>query len=235
MGSRRVVSGGCRGWGWILILILLAVALTIFSNLNGITKWTYAREKLPNSYAVIDGFYEDDANWISRESELTKGMKSFYRNTGVAPFVYITDGSKGTSSDELSEFTQNYYDKHFTDEAHFILAIYDDGHGSYTCGYTCGSEANTVMDEEAVSILADYLDRYYNSDVSDEEFLSKSFEKTGIRIMSKTPSAAVIFSVFVGIAVILIILFVWWKKVQQRKKEKAAETERILNTPIEKI
>ena len=65
--------------------------------------------------------------------------------------------------------------------------------------------------------------------------MSKSFEKTGIRIMSKTPSAAVIFSVFVGIAVILIILFVWWKKVQQRKKEKAAETERILNTPIEKI
>lgn len=223
------------GWIRTIILLLAVIVLTVFSNLNSVTKSTYAREKLPNSYAIIDGFYEDDPDWISRESELTKGLKSFYQNTGVAPFVYITDGSKGTSTDELTTFTQDYYDEHFSDEAHFILAIYDDGNGRYTCGYTCGSEAKTVMDDEAVSILADYLDRYYNSDVSDEEFLSKSFEKTGIRIMSKTPSTAVILVVFIGVIVILIILFSWWNKAQKRKKEQAAETERILNTPLEEI
>lgn len=218
-----------------MILIIIAVILKIFTSTTAITKSTYEREKLPNSYAIVDKLYQDDADWISRESELTKGLKSFYKNTGVAPFVYITNGDKGTSENELTKFTQNYYDEHFTDEAHFILAIYDDGNGGYICGYTCGSDAKTVMDSEAVSILADYLDRYYNSDVSDEEFLGKSFEKTGIRIMSKTPSAAIAVIIFVGVTAVLIILYKWWNMAQIRKREKAAETERILNTPLEEI
>ena len=44
------------------------------------------------------------------------------------------------------------------------------------------------MDDEAVGILADYLDRYYSSDLDDEEFFSLTFEKTAERIMTVTKS-----------------------------------------------
>lgn len=48
------------------------------------------------------------------------------------------------------------------------------------------------MDNEAVSILADYLDRYYNdSSVSEEEIFSNAFAKTADRIMTVTRSPVV--------------------------------------------
>lgn len=44
------------------------------------------------------------------------------------------------------------------------------------------------MDDEAITILADYLDQYYYSDLNDEEFFSTTFAKTAERIMSVTRS-----------------------------------------------
>ena len=43
------------------------------------------------------------------------------------------------------------------------------------------------------------------------------------------------FIIAVAVIIVLIILFKWWKKKQQRKKEEAEQTERILNTPLEKF
>ena len=41
--------------------------------------------------------------------------------------------------------------------------------------------------------------------------------------------------IIIGVIVILILLFVWWKAKARREKEKAAETERILNTPMQDL
>ena len=36
------------------------------------------------------GYYTDaDGDWIHNESELVSGLKQFYRETGVQPYVYI--------------------------------------------------------------------------------------------------------------------------------------------------
>lgn len=43
------------------------------------------------------------------------------------------------------------------------------------------------------------------------------------------------FIIAVAVIIVLLILFKWWKKKQQRKKEEAEETERLLNTPLEKF
>ena len=39
----------------------------------------------------------------------------------------------------------------------------------------------------------------------------------------------------IGAIVILIVLFVWWRAKAKREKEKAEETERILNTPMQDL
>lgn len=43
------------------------------------------------------------------------------------------------------------------------------------------------------------------------------------------------FIIAVAVIIVLVILYKWWKKKQQRKKEEAEQTERILNTPLEKF
>lgn len=182
-------------------------------------------------------YYTDEAGWISNPKEIEQGLKSFYHETGVQPHVYITDGSHGTTASELQSFAVSVYDDLFQDEAHFLLVFYDDGYGNYYCGYEVGSEAKTVMDNEAIGILADYLDRYYNdtSNMSDEEFFGTSFEKTGERIMTVTESSAPKVAAAIAVVAIVIIAFAWWSKARKAKAEKAKETERILSTPIEQL
>ncbi len=76
------------------------------------------------------------------------------------------------------------------------------------------------MDDEAVSILADYLDRYYNdSSVSEEEIFSNAFAKTADRIMTVTQSPVVPVAVCIA-AVIVIALLVF--SLQKRREAKGA-------------
>ena len=188
-----------------LIVILLVFALGIFSAALGgssdsVTKSTVQREALPASAVTETAYYTDEAGWISNKNELTSGMKDFYKRTGVQPYLYILkdfNGSTTPSTTELQQFAEQEYDKLFTDEGHFLLVFCDTGSGSYNCGYAVGSQAKTIMDSEAVSVLADYLDRYYSSNMEDEEFFSTAFQKTGERIMtvtkSQTPTVIIVF------------------------------------------
>lgn len=221
-----------------LIIFLMVFFTGAFSSSSGsVGRSTVEREALPMSASYETSYYTDEAGWISNPGEIERGLKIFYHETGVQPHVYITDGSHGTTESELQAFAVAEYDELFQDEAHFLLVFYDDGYGSYFCGYEVGSEAKTVMDNEAIGILADYLDRYYNdtASMSDEEFFGTSFEKTAERIMTVTKSPTVkIVAILAGV-VIVIIAFAWWTKARKAKAEKAKETERILSTPIEKL
>lgn len=53
--------------------------------------------------------------------------------------------------------------------------------------------------------------------------------------MKVTPNYAYRVVVVIGIVVVLLILLAITNKIIKRKKEKAAETERLLNTPLEHI
>lgn len=233
--------GRSRGFGVassvIVVVLMFAVSafMSIVSSSSKITPSTYAREKLPSTYANVESFYYDEDDWIHSKSTLREGMQAFYNKTGVAPFIYITDGTKGTTSNELSQFTQEVYDKLFTDEAHFIVAIYDDGDGRFTCGYTCGAEAKTVMDEEAVDIFFDYMTRYYSSDKSDEEFISCTFESTANRIMSKTTPIKNIIVIGVIVLVVCVAGVIALSMFIKYKHKRDEDTINILNADIDEL
>ena len=279
LGRRRGYSsapsggGGGGGCGCLTSLIIIILVLAIFGAMSGscssssshyssygstttsssVAASTVQREKLSSSLSKETAWYrDDDGSWISNPSKIESGLKSFYDKTGVRPYVLILPNGTTTSTAELSNIATTEYDKLFEDEGHFLLVFCDDNNGNFNCGYVVGSSAETVMDSEALSILADYLDRWYNDfDISEEEIFSNAFRDTGERIMTVTPTASsaittglqsavpVLAVIGVGGAAIIVVMMIRKKKAEAEKAQAEAEAERakaaaeILNTPLE--
>lgn len=228
----------------VIFIVVVVVMTGMFPSFRSaeISASTVARQALPAGAVDETDYFTDECGWISDRSELLAGMRSFYQQTGVQPYLYIADTIDGSRTPEIAAitaFANARYDELFTDEAHFLLVFCDDGAGSYTCGYTVGTQAKTILDDEALGILADYLDRYYSSDMGDEEFFSRVFADTAERIMTvtKSPWPAVWKTLLiVAAAVILAVLaYRWWKHAKAQKNLEAKRTEEILNTPLEKF
>ncbi len=112
---------------------------------SSIAKSTVAREALPSNAVTETGYYTDaDGDWIHNQSELTAGLRKFYQETGVQPYVYILPNGESTSVPDLKSRAEALYPQLFTDEGHFLLVFCDDGRGGYNCGYDGRSQAKTV-------------------------------------------------------------------------------------------
>lgn len=221
------------------IIFMVGIGCALFGfggcSSQGIGTSTVEREALPASAVNETDYFKDaDGTWINDSSELSDGMRAFYQDTGVQPYLYILPNGFSTSPEELGSLAEQYYDELFTDEGHFLLVFCDDNKGSYTCGYAIGAQAKTVMDSEALGIFADYLDRYYyDYSLSEEEIFAKTYASTGERIMKVTTSPLVYIALAAAIIVVaLVIAFIVWKRHEKRKQEQE-QMERILKTPLE--
>ncbi len=224
----------------ILIIIVVFIMLGTGSIFSGgdITKSTAERVALPAGAVNETGYYTDELGWISNETKLLTGLKYFHKKTGVQPYLYIMDnvnGSHHPTESELDAFTNELYDRLFTDEAHLLLVFFE-YNNAYMDRYVCGTQAKTVIDAEAADILLDYIDRYYYDDsLTDEEFFSKAFSDAADRIMTVTRSPWIsVMSVFALLA-LAVVLFTWWNMAKRQKDLEARRMEEILKTPLEKF
>lgn len=249
-GTGAPQAGGCSSgfFKWVLIILALCIVIgavgscTAGESASEVPASTVQREALPAGSAVETEYFTDEPGWIGSSSKLVSGMKQFYKQTGVQPYLYIAemvDGTRSPTSAVITAYAEQLYDKLFTDEAHFLLVYCDNGSGRYICGYTMGSLVKTIMDDEALDILSSYLDRYYTEDLNDEEYFSRSFSKTAERIMTvtKSPWPNVVLAVVICAAAVIIValLFKWWRHRKQQKNLEAKQREAILNTPLEKF
>lgn len=237
-------SGGCGRGCIVVVIVALVCALisTAFTSVTScststveITASTHEREALPADAAEKTALYDDaDGDWIHSPAVVEQGLEEFYDLTGVRPFLYILPNGTSTSATELGQVALQLYDELFDDEAHFVLVFCDDGQGSFTCGYAAGSQAKSVMDDEAIGILSDYLDRYYQDlSIDQEEIFSRAFADTAKRIMTVTTSPIVYVAGAVAvIAVVGGIVFVVHKRAEARQSEQE-HLEEVLNTPLE--
>ena len=249
--GRRYYGGGPyhRGWGGgsiaatvIVILVILAILFAYVGHASGIgggssiQSSTYEREPLPASAVTETAYYTDEGGWFSNRAQLESGMRQFYEATGVQPYLYLLANGSVTSVSQLTDMAEELYPQLFTDEGHFLLVFCDDGYGSYNCGYAVGSQAKTVMDDEAIAILADYLDRYYNDySISEEEIFSKTFADTGERIMTVTKSPLPVIAVCAAVVIVAVLVFITLKKRREQREREQQRAEKILNTPLEKF
>lgn len=250
-GSRRSRGpGGCAPGGCLTVVVILVIfiaiiiALSAFSGMSGsngsynITTSSVEREPLPKGSVNETAYYTDELGWIGNRTKLESGLKYFYAETGVQPYLYITDNINGNhypTENEMESFANDLYDELFTDEAHLLLVFleYDE---RYMDWYITGTQAKQVIDNEAADILLDYIDRYYyDSNLTDEEFFSKSFSDAADRIMTVTRSPWISVFIVLGIVVIIAILFIWWRKAKKQKNLEAKQMEDILNTPLNRF
>lgn len=246
-------GGGNSGCGCGTILIILFILFVLFSLFSGgllfgsttsgsndITKSTIERKPLDKGSVNETAYFTDEAGWIGNQTELTKGLKHFYNETGVQPYVYITDKINGSTStnltnEEMANFANQLYDQLFTDEAHLLLVFYEPVPSQYMDYYVTGTQAKSVIDAEAGDILLDYIDRYYyDNSLSDEEVFSQAFQKSADRIMEVTKSPWITVFIVIGSVLLIGLLFIWWQRSKQQKNLEAKQTEAILNTPLEK-
>lgn len=236
-------ANGSGPKGCALALIAIVAIFLVFALLEGISgnggisASSVEREKLPASAVIETGFYDDtDGTWITEPRVLEAGMRTFFEETGVWPYLYILPNGTTRSTQELSALAQRLYPELFADEGHFLLVFCDDGSGSFNCGYAGGSQTKTVMDGEAVQILADYLDRHYNDrSLSESELFARAFADTGERIMEITPSPLVPIAICIAIVIVALIAYTVIKRRQEHERAERERTERILNTPLEKL
>ncbi|MBP5749265.1 MAG: hypothetical protein J6X24_00585 [Firmicutes bacterium] len=250
------VSIGCL-YSFLLIVIIITLMAVVFGGLwsamygqqnpnsqSDITYSTTQREPLPsNAVTVKNGYYTDELGWITSKSKVESGMKSFYEETGVMPYLYLTDTVDGETSPKKNDFinfADAKYDELFEaangqiDEAHLLVIFHEYYDGEYTVYYTAGVQAQSVIDEEAGEILLDYFDRYYyDSSKDNSEYFSAVFKEAGEAIMKVTRPAWYYPTIVGGIILIALIIFAIFAIRAKNKKEQDKRDQEILNTPLD--
>ena len=253
---RRGGGCGCSGigcgsilMGVILLMVLMSIlsATGIFSpeTPNSVTPSTIEREPLDSGLVNETDYYTDQAGWIENHTTMVHGLRHFYNETGVQPHVYITDNIDGSVHPTIEEFDaygEDLYEELFTDEAHLLLVFFepdpdaspDIEPGSYIYDFFRGHQVRSVVDNEGMDILADYIDRYYYDwDLTEEEFFSKSFEEAADRMMEVTRSPWITVWIVIAVVALVFLLFSWWKHRKDQKNREAEQTKEILSQPIE--
>lgn len=247
--------GNSNGSSWIAILVFLIILICIIIpiiegnsyDFVKVPKNTTQRVALNGVVSKTD-WYEDNIGWITSKNTLITGLEEFYKKTGIQPFVlFVPYSSEYWNGNDINaikadEYLEKFYEENFKDEAHFIFAYFQckndlksemDGEFRYLSGYS----ADTIMDNEAISILWGYFEKnYYNTSLSIEKMISNTFSETAQSIMSK-PTNGWDFAIIliITIAIILIVVFTYKiiKSKHKREKEKEEFTEKILEKPLE--
>lgn len=218
-----------------IILAIIGFISNAFEEYEEITKSTVHRQALAEGLVDKTGYLSDETGWLSDKSDTLEGLREFYKKTGVQPYLYVTDNINDFESptiDDLEFYANTLYDELFTDEAHLLLVFYYDQEYMACC--LRGTQAETVIDDQAANILLDYVDHYYYKDTLDSSF-RYVFTKAAGRIMTVTKPPFAMAIIVIVVAVALGLLYWWW---QHNKKKKAKEEqlmEDILDTPLEKF
>lgn len=222
----------------VLLVLLLVVALGGggCSGAN-VPASTVERTALPAGSVNETGYFTDeDGDWIHDPAKLERGLRHFYEETGVQPYVYILPNGSVRSYQELQSIAQEKYDELFTDQAHFVLVFCDDGNGRFNAAYWAGAMTGSVLDDEAINIFKAYLSQNYDGmSLSEEEIFSDAFADTADRIMTVTPSPLPIIAVCAAVIIVAVVVFLIVRNRRLAKQREAERMQEILNTPLESL
>ena len=215
---------------------------------SDITNSTKKREPMSTANTTYNNdWYTDELGWFERGGRtLVNGLESFYKKTGVQPYVYLyaEDGSYVYQKPDLMEKVANeLYNEIFgADEGHLLFVYFacpgdspDVMDGDYI--FICGNQTTVVMDEEAKQILNSRFQYHYdNTSLSVDELFAKTFKDAGKSIMAgpiHMRYVVIIVVAIIAVVVVVALLFKWWKAKKAQKNKEAEDLEKILNTPLE--
>lgn len=254
-GSRPVQGPSAGGSCLVAALVMIAAAIfamALFmimgtggcsSNLSGGSEHASTIERTPLASGVVietPYYTDDDGDWIGDPKTLETGMREFYMETGVQPYLHILPNGSERTVNALTTIAEDEYDRLFQDEGHFLVVFCDNDHGGFGVGYSIGSAVKTVMDSEAITIFQDYLDRYYSDyTISESEMFADTYTSTADRIMTTDAerNKPIIIALIVGVVIVIVVAGII-VIVRRRAKTREAELrhqEEVLNIPLEKF
>lgn len=246
-GPRRrwggpVFHGGFWGWGGpgrrggtgcfsVLVLVLFILVVGLFQSLpdsgssqNSEIAVSRTERTAVTGTSTYADWYLDELAFIDHDTDLTDGLKYFYSQTGIQPYVMLLEYDPSVwingewNENAAEEYLAQVYNDTFSDNGHMIFAYFacendsEDMDGTFYLYY--GSAAYSIMDHEAETIFWSYFDMNYNNlDLSIAEFIGQTFRETADNIMhistdGNNPliTAAVVFAVICVIVVIIGII-----------------------------
>lgn len=160
----------------------------ITERFTEVTNTVPVREKLTTGNSFMQDCIVDELGWIEDYNAALSGMRTFDDKTGVQPYVYLKqyDATMASEAQHL-DWVESYYNATFDREDIFLYVYIEDANPDQAGAmyYMVGNDAELVMDDAAVDKFWDYIDQYYYEDVSNEEFISYTFEDTAKAIMSE--------------------------------------------------
>ena len=231
----------------ILCAILLCGALVAIMDggactpgASGGTASTVERTPLPAGSVEETPYFTDEGDWIANPQQLEQGMRQFYMDTGIQPYLYIEPNGAVTSPSELTRLAQEFYEQNISDQAHFVVFFCDDDHGSFHVGYWVGAQARGVLDSEALRIFQDCLNANYNDmSLSETEIFARTFTQTADRIMTtdakRNGPVYITFAVVAGVVIVVTIAAVVLRRRRIAREQELKRQEEILSKPLEKF
>ncbi len=233
---------GRRGGGCFTIIVLLILVIGLFnrpftdngsSQNSEITVSRTERTAVTGTTPYAE-WYRDELGFIDHDTDLTDGLKYFYSQTGIQPYVVLLEYTPSIwingkwNETAAEEYLAQMYNETFSDNGHLIFAYFacendsEDMDGTFYLYY--GSAAYSIMDSEAETIFWSYFDMNYNNlDLSIAEFIGQTFRQTADNIMhisaggNKTLiTTSVIFAVICVAVIIAGIVVV--KKMNKKEK-----------------
>lgn len=227
----------------VFIFIFVCQFLLAFLSTNDIGNiGVSTRDRVPldkGSVILTDYINDTTGKFVVSETKMESGMKAFYKQTGVQPYMFITQdiyGNQNPSDDDLYDFSNKLYDELFQDESHLLVVyLYRDGlDDDIYC--LAGNKAEIVMDKEARDILLDYFEAYYSDySLDNSEYVSIAFEKSADRIMSATKPFWITPLILISLVIIIIISFKWWTIRKNQKNKEMERAREIIEMPLENI
>lgn len=233
----------------ILLLFIFVIAPVATSCIGGgstkvnnvtIPASTVNREKVNTGVGFINDCVIDEIGWFDNVSKTSKGLQTFYNETGVQPYVVFKAYDPSVTTDaQKQKYAEEWYESNITNEGTFLFMYFGEQNTDTDLGYMCyvnGKQIGTVMDAEAVDIFWAYVDSAWFSDMSMDDVVITAFNNTAKRIMTKTKTGAdvgVAFFIALGVIGVGVVVIIILKMKFKRQKEENEEAARILNTPLE--
>ena len=216
----------------VVILIIIIVAYVIyafgFQNNPDCQGTTTGRTPLSTDKCNLTEFIQGTGSEYTEDdksSTLANQMADFYSASGVQPVVYDKTGDASMSQAELQAFADEYYESALFettgvkyDEGHMLIVFQAEG-DTLKVAYHVGTDAQTVMDEEAMDTFNSNLEsNFKNTSKKGIDKLVATFKDSSSSIMGRSVASTYL---IIGAVAVLVIYggFATWRNLQKSKKE----------------
>lgn len=244
---------------WLLIVSLIMTVVFLFKyiNISNQNKEREAelaagaivntREPLSSSVvSYVDEWISDDHNWLINQRKVEQALEYFYNETGVQPYLVITEDLVGAgvepTKEQLGEYAETIYNNLFSDNGHMVYVICEYDYDSVIDYIQIGDAAASVIDMDARDIIYNKVREYYfNDSISTDDFFVKVFKESADQIMgndievpklSKNNGGLAGLLICGSASIIFFISYIWYVN-KEKEIEKLKETNEILNKDID--